>query len=145
VAHGQILSLYNIEQKKWILHRKFESQVHFIFRQLDFHGDFYVGVVLESGAIHTLSSKDTTFYREWEFDKDVFQLEGRIEKTVIDKEQDAYVLFLVQVGRKQFLSFIMFKKELQIVDFEDVDIDTLIDSPNLMPILGWSNQLICAN
>jgi hypothetical protein len=74
VAHGHIVSLFNILKQKWINHFEFDSQVVSIFRMKDENDDFDICVLLTDGKIIFINQRENE-----DLDSEDFSIDTNID------------------------------------------------------------------
>lgn len=65
VAHGNIISLFDILKKQWVSHFFFEEKITCVFRNKKDSGAFNVGVYLSNGRLKLLDSKQPHVPDSW--------------------------------------------------------------------------------
>ena len=91
VGHGNIVSLFNVLQQKWLNHIPCQNQIEQIFRLKDKNEDFNFCILLSDGAIRFLKNEVNpelgidTFKPEKSLDN---QVEGKITAFDLDKDDN---------------------------------------------------------
>jgi hypothetical protein len=113
VAHGNILSLYDILKEKFTNHIKFDDKINQVFRSLTKEHDdneelekqeFNICVLLENGRLLFLTRRngeggEDVYLEDPKMEQDV---QGKIIQFDQDRDDNAWTFILVQIANGNF-------------------------------------------
>lgn len=118
VAHGHIVSLFDVLHSKWTKHINFDSEVEFMFRQQDVHGEFEIGVLLVDGTLKMINSHHTQANQHgMNLDESIqLKVKGKIVEVSQDREDNLWTFILSDVSGEPHLNCLYHNKLYDITD-----------------------------
>jgi hypothetical protein len=86
LAHGNIISVFDIIKKEWIKHFFVEEKVVKVFRNEKSEHNYNLGAYLDNGKINLIDSEDTTDPTKWEMKNNKFATKGKLISMGSDME-----------------------------------------------------------
>jgi hypothetical protein len=113
VAHGHIVSSFDVLHSKWVKHIDFGTEIDFMFRQQDPSGEFEIGVLLVDGNIKMINNHHAPGSHQHGMNVDEslhLKIKGKIVEVSQDREDNLWTFILSDINGDPHLNCLYHNK-----------------------------------